>query len=315
MAPDTKRVAYGVDLGGSTIHAGVVDASWSVRWRASIPTPACEGPHVVLDHVVQLVTRANEALGLSREQVAGIGVGLPGLVDADQGLTHMAANLPGWEGFRAADHLRVRLGMECRVDHDVRVATRGEMLSGAGRGLGNVVLATIGTGIGVCLVIDGKIYDRSTGDMGHMTIDPDGRPCSCGSVGCLERYVSGSALQEEIGQALRDGRLDRAITPVELADMARTGQGWARDIFDRAGRYLGFGMLNVIAIVNPEAFIIGGGLAGAWDLLVEPAIAVLEQHAFMFPNARQRVRPARLGDDAGIIGAASLILGPGEPGD
>ena len=302
-------VAYGVDVGGTAIRAAVVDRAGQVRWRASIPTPRDLGPEGTLDRIAELVAGA----GAERGTVLGIGVGLPGVVDADKGLAGMAANLPGWEGFPAAAYLRDRLGMDAKIDHDLRVVTWGEMRCGAARGLQNFALVTIGTGVGVCIVTDGIIYRRSTGDLGHMTIDPNGRPCSCGSVGCLEQYVSGRALENEIEQAVRDGGLVRAVTVPELADMARAGHGLAKQVFDRAGRYLGFGLLNVAALINPEAFVIGGGLAQAGEVLLGPAIQVLEQHAFMFPDARRRVRRAELGDDAGVIGAASLILGRGQP--
>lgn len=308
MEHDVRRLAYGVDLGCTTIKVGLVDESGSVVWRSSMPTPSSQGAQGILDDVAALVTGAAHDRGVSHGQTMGIGVGLPGLVDADKGISGMMANLDGWEGFPVADYLAQSLGIEARIDHDLRVFTRGEMRCGAARGLRNFALATVGTGVGVCIVIDGKIYRRSTGDMGHTTIDYQGLPCPCGSVGCLERYVSGPVLDAMIRDGVHAGKLDAIVSANELADMARSGHAWAKEAFDRIGRCLGFGVLNVVAIVNPEVFIIGGGLARAGDLLLEPVIEVLEQHAFMFADARNRVRLAQLGDDAGIIGAASLIL-------
>ena len=304
-----SRIAYAVDLGGTTIKAGVVDRSWDILWRSSIPTRAGEGPEAVLDDVVQLVSGARGDVEAARGGIAGIGVGLPGLVQSEAGVTGTMVNLPGWEGFAAADYLRDRLGIEARIDHDLRVVTTGEMLCGAARGLRNFALVAVGTGIGVCIVIEGEIYRRSTGDLGHVTIDYEGRTCSCGGVGCLERYASGSAVVEEIENGLREGKIETRVSPATLAERARGGHAWAKEVFDRAGTCLGFGLVNLVALVNPEIVIIGGGLARAGEVLLEPAITVLEQHAYMFANPRERVRPAQLGADAGIIGAASLVFG------
>jgi len=303
-----RRTAYGVDVGATVIKVGLVDESWRVLWRSSLPTDADRGPEAILDGVVQVLAGA----GFPTCEVRGIGLGLPGLVDSDRGTAGGATHLVGWEGFPVARYLSDKLGIDSRIDHDLRVVTRGEMLCGAARGLHNFVLAALGTGIGICIVIDGVIYRRSTGDMGHMTIDCEGRKCPCGGLGCLERYVSGPALEEEIGRAVGGGHLERTMSPAELAAKARSGETRAKAIFDRVGRYLGFGMLNVVALVNPEVFIIAGGLARAGELLLEPAIEVLERHArTFFPDARQRVKLAQLGDDAGVIGAASLILDRG----
>ena len=305
MGNPAMGVAYGVDLGGTTIRAAIVDTTWQVRWQADTATPRKQGPAATLDRVIALM---HEAPGDLTAHVCGAGVGLPGLVDPEAGLAGTAANLPGWDGFPVRAYLRERLGLPVSIDHDLRAVTRGEMRCGAARGLRDFALVAVGTGVGLCLVIDGHIYRRSTGDLGHMTIDPNGRPCPCGNVGCLERYVSGTAIENAVRAAVADGTLDRPVSPEALAAMATSGHPWARAVFDQAGRYLGFGLLNVAAIVNPEVFIIGGGLARAGELLLGPAVAVLEKHAVMFPDARARIRTAQLGDMAGPVGAASLVM-------
>jgi len=301
--------AFGVDVGGTNIKAGLVDDALSILWRSSIQTRSQEGPEAILDDVAGLVSTCMRDRGLSDADVAGVCLGLPGLLDCEKGVVQTLVNIPGWEGFAVCAYLREKLGMETKIDHDLRIVTRGEMLRGAGRGLRDFVLAAIGTGIGISIVIDGKIYRRSTGDLGHVTIDYEGRRCVCGGIGCLERYVSGPALDEEIKKALERGKIEHVITHKELAGRAQSGESWAKEIFDRAGRYLGFGMLNVVALLNPEVFIIGGGLAQLGNLLLKPAIRVLQRHAYMFSNPRERVRLAQLGDDAGIIGAAALAFG------
>jgi len=308
-----KRLAYGVDIGGTAVKAGLVDETWRLLWRSNIPTETAKGPKGILDEVVRLVTGAAGELGVSPPDVEGIGVGLPGLVDSENGIAGRAAHLPGWDGFPVAAYLKDALGIDARIDHDLRLVTTGEMLCGAAKGLRNFVLAAVGTGIGICIVIDGHIYRRSTGDMGHMTIDRHGRDCSCGGIGCLEGYISAPALAEEAKKAQEAGKVNEVLSPAELAARASAGETWAQEIFDRAGICLGFGMLNVVALLNPEVFIVGGGLLGAGELLLDPAIGVLQRHAAgFFPNARERVKVAQLGDDAGVIGAASLILRPEE---
>ena len=317
----TKHFAYGVDLGGTNMKCGLVDESLEILWRSSAPTRAQAGPEAILDEVVELVESAGGDVNISEREVVGLGVGLPGLVDSDRGTVATIPQLPGWEEFPVSKYLSDKLRMDVKIDHDLRVVTRGEMLCGAARGLRNFCLATVGTGIGVCIVVDGAIYSRSTGDMGHLTIDCNGRPCNCGGIGCLQRYVSASTFDDEIAKALDRGDVDRMISHEELTERARAGERWAKEIFDRAGRCLGFGMLNVVAIINPEKFIIGGGLVRSGDLLLEPAIEVLEKHAYMFSNPRQRIAVTELGDDAGILGAAALLLtthpnkGPFPPGN
>ena len=306
----TRLHACGVDLGGTSIKIGLVDESLQVRWRCSLPTRPQAGPEAVLNEVAEVVRAATGEMDISGEELVGIGMGLPGVVDSERGTTRTMVHLPGWEEFPISRYLSDRLGIASKIDHDLRVVTRGEMLCGAARGLRNFCLATVGTGIGVCIVIDGKIYRRSTGDMGHMTINCDGRPCTCGSVGCLETYVSGPSLDDEIAEALKHGKIERIISREELAGRAGAGERWAEEVFHRVGRYLGFGMLNVVAIINPEMFLIGGGLVRSGEMLLEPAIRVLEEHACMFTNPRQRVALCQLGDDAGIIGAAALLLIP-----
>lgn len=308
MATRTTPVAFGADIGGTTIHLGLVDPSWAVRWRMSMPTRAHAEPEAVLGDVVEAVTKASDDLGLDRTAIRGIGVGLPGVVDAERGVAGKAANLPGWEGFGVTKYLADRLDIRSRLDHDVRVMTRGEMLCGAARGLRDFVLVAIGTGVGMSVVVNGEIYRRSTGDLGHMTIDHRGRRCPCGGAGCLERYVSGPALAAEVRRTRRGSAIDLPVQPEEVAEQARAGRPWAGAVFDRLGRYLGLALCNVVAMLNPEVVIIGGGLARAGRLLLDPAIDVLEERAFMFTNPRDRIWATQLGDDAGVIGAASLIL-------
>ena len=166
-----RRIAYGVDLGATTINAGLVDESGRILWRSSIPTKPRRGPEAILDDVTQSMMSTKEDLNISHQQAAGVGLGMPGLVDSEKGVAGLTVHLPGWEGFQVSDYLKSTLGIEARIDHDLRAVTRGEMLFGAAKGLRNFALATVGTGIGVCIVIEGRIYRRCTCDMGHMTID------------------------------------------------------------------------------------------------------------------------------------------------
>ena len=306
----TRNCAFGVDLGGTNIKLGLVDSSFRIRWQESLPTRRDAGPEGILNEIAETLGNAWRENEIPDETLVGAGMGLAGLVDSDQGTVQMIVHLPGWEDFPVAKYLREKLGMFCEIDHDLRAIARGEMLCGAARGLRNFCLATVGTGIGICIVIDGKVYARSTGDMGHMTIDINGPKCKCGNIGCLEEYISGPTFDEKIAAACAQGKLDHMVSREELAGIAYAGEPWAKAIFEHAGRCLGFGMLNTVAILNPEKLIIGGGLTRSGDLLLEPAIQVLEKHAFMFTNPRQRIALCQLGDDAGIIGAAALLLKP-----
>ncbi len=330
-------LAVGLDLGGTTLTGLLVDALGRIRARRRRETPADRSLETVLavirDMAVELLA---EAAGGLREPavipllrpVAGVGVGVPGPVDPERGVCLFSPNL-GWRDVDVASYLQESLGLPVKVDNDVRVATLGEGWIGAARPFLTFIVITVGTGVGSGVVLDGRLWRGpgfSAGEIGHIPVDtrPDAPLCGCGRRGCLETLASGRAIEREAraaaDRAAQGGErtslagllLDKGrISARDVAEAARAGDIVARRIFETAAEHLGVGVAAAVNLFNPEAVVIGGGVAGAWDLLQPILERTVRERAFP-PNHRslRAVLPAALGEDAGAVGAASLVLAP-----
>ncbi|HZD01094.1 MAG TPA: ROK family glucokinase [Actinomycetes bacterium] len=310
--------AIGIDIGGTKIAAGVVTADGHIVERALVPTP--------LDDEAATVTamlRVIEELRARRPAVQAIGVGAAGLVEWPSGRVR-------WAPHNAYRQLSLRrlvyeaTGLPTVVDNDANAAAWAEARFGAGVGCDDMVLLTVGTGIGGGLVLGGQVYRGGWGlgaEVGHMIADPDGDPCACGNVGCLEAMASGSALGRagrRAAQADPAGRLAKIagapekVTGEVVFHAAREGDPVACELFQRLGFWLGVGIASLVNLFDPELVVIGGGLVATGDLLLVPARASLERYAFGLEHRElPPVVPARLGSEAGLVGAASLSLRSG----
>jgi glucokinase len=308
--------AIGVDLGGTKIEAALIDRAGNLMGTARRPTNVGEGVAAVVDRVVACI----EELLAAERAVAGVGIGAAGMTDSRRGVVMLASNLK-WRGVPLRDLVVERLGAEWAgrvwVDKDTNAAALGEMLYGAGRGARHLLYVTVGTGVGGGMVLDGRLYHGATegaADIGHLVLEPDGDLCGCGKRGCLEALASGPAIARRACAALERGEpsaltcLDReAITAVEVVAAAREGDDLARAAVEEAGRYLGVALAYYVDISNPERIIIGGGVAAAGDLLLEPARRVIAARALPSNAEAARVMLAGLGGQSGAIGAAALV--------
>jgi glucokinase len=292
-------LTVGVDIGGTKIAAAVVDPSGRLVARADRLTPGrTTRPSVVEDTIVDAVD------ALRREHpVVAVGVGAAGFVDAARRRVMFAPHL-SWREEPLADRLTDRLDVPVLLDNDANAALWAEHRFGAARDADDVVLVALGTGIGGALLVGGRVqrgHGGMAGEFGHMQVVPGGRPCECGRTGCWEQYCSGKALARFAGDA------GRPLAGPELTAAARAGDIVARGAFAEVGRWLGIGVANLVAALDPALVIIGGGVSAAGDLLLEPARAAL---AAGLVAADHRVVPplvpAALGPDAGMIGAADL---------
>ena len=308
-------LAIGVDIGGTKVAAGVVDDEGKVLARARRRTPSHDPEHIV-DVVVEIVRQ------LRTEHDAGpVGSGAAGYIDADRSHVLFAPNLPGWRNTPQRDQVSERLGTDVVVENDANAAAWGEFRFGAGELQPDLVCLTIGTGIGAGIVIGGQLYRGRfgiAGEPGHMRVVPGGRACGCGNLGCWEQYASGSALvraAREVAHEREDdakrilqlaGSLDNIDGPT-VTMAANDGDTAAIDCFDEIGRWLGQGMADLTAVLDPGRFVIGGGVADAGELLLRPARATF---ANALSGRGHRPMPdivaAQLGSDAGLIGAADL---------
>jgi glucokinase len=307
----------GVDLGGTKLLAGVVDADLNVHHRVHRAVQGL-GQRELLDMAVEAVEEARAA---TTSEVAAVGFGIPCLIDQRRGMATMAVNLPLRDvPFR--DLMAERLGLPVEVDNDANVAAIAEWRAGAAKGMTDAVVLTIGTGIGGGLILGGAPYRGSIGagaELGHITIDLDGPPCQghCPNHGCLETLASGTALAREgkriageqpdsaLGRAHADGR---QVTGALVTELAHDGDAAAIEALTLIGTNLGVGIASYMNIFNPDVVVIGGGVIAAGELLLAPARAEAVRRALPTMSAHAQIVPAQFGTEAGLVGAAALVL-------
>ena len=310
----------GVDLGGTRTKLALADVAGRVQKKSIIATQAEDGPTAVLqrigDAIEDLVRRMDAG-------PVGIGIGVPGLVDFENGATKFLPNLTShWRDVPVAATLGKRFDCEVHLLNDVRAATNGELHFGHGCDREHVTMAflSIGTGIGGGLVIDGRLRlgpFGAAGEMGHQTLVPDGPRCGCGNRGCLEALASGPAIASEgvrlmrIGlapylQGLVNGSAEKVTT--EKMSLAAEQDTPVADAITKAGDYLGIAMANVVSTLHPDLIVIGGGVAQLGDRLLQPMRLAIQERVRMFPTDAIEVLPSKLGDSAGVLGAVALAM-------
>jgi glucokinase len=320
-----KKFIIGVDLGGTNISAGALSEDGTrASGMRSIATQAELGAEGVVDRIVGLIEGVildtiNET-GATRKDFLGIGVGAPGPLDRDEGIVVVAPNL-GWRHIPLRHRINKRHNHPLTLDNDANCATVGEWWLGAARGGRNVVGITIGTGIGGGLIINGELYHGSSdvaGEIGHTTIDVNGRLCKCGNYGCLEAYASGPAIATRAREALIredaasllpslvDGQLDR-ITAEIVYTAAKKGDGLANEIVRDTARYLGSGIATLLNLINPDVVVVAGGVTAAGEALFAPLRTEVRRRAFKPAVEAARIVPGELPGTAGVVGAVATF--------
>ena len=309
----------GCDLGGTNLRAAIVDVeTGTVLHHMSIPTLAREGHGAVMKRMADLFLQVTESAGMKKDEIGGIGIGVPGVLDLARGETLFLPNLPGtWPHVPLQATIENLTNLPTRLLNDVRSITNGEWRFGAGRGVDTVAVFAIGTGIGGGLVINNQLHlgiGGTGGELGHTTIDFNGPKCGCGNYGCLEAYASGPAIAAMGMKAVSQGLTTRIgelceydlnrITPELIAQAAREGDEIAKDIYERAGFYLGITAANVCVALGPRRIIIGGGVSHVGDLLLDPIRQTLRERVHVMPIEQVEVVPSQLGNNAGVIGVA-----------
>jgi glucokinase len=307
----------GVDLGGTKLLAGAIDAGLEVHHRIYRAEPVDDQSRL-LDAIVAAVTEVREATEM---EVGGVGFGIPCLIDRTGGVAITSTHLP-LEHIAFGDVMAERLGLPVFFDNDANAAMLSEHRHGAAAGALNAVMLTLGTGIGGGLIINGELFRGSHGagaELGHIVIDENGPPCGpgCPSHGCLESLASGSALVREAVRAAADNP-DSALaaaaatgTPLTgplVTELAHDGDPVARRVVGLIGTRLGIGIAGLVNAFDPDVIVIGGGVVAAGDLLLEPARRAVAERALPFPREHVKVVPARFGAESGMLGAALLAL-------
>lgn len=312
------KYCFGVDLGGTTVKIGLFSPKGEVLEKWEIPTRTENGGTNILPDIADAVQAKMKERGIAREEVIGVGIGVPGPVD-DAGMVYRAVNV-GWGVFNINETLGGLLGVPVKAGNDANVAALGEMWCGGAKGYKDIVLATLGTGIGGGIISNGKIVTGSRGaggEIGHMhLVDDEPDACGCGNHGCFEQYGSASgivrlakrrlAVSKE-DSVLRSAQEQDTLSAKAVFDAVKEGDKVACEIAEEFGAYLGKGFAVIAAVVNPEVFVIGGGVSKAGEILFDYIAKNYEKYAF---HACQNVtfKLATLGNDAGIYGAAKLVL-------
>jgi len=322
-APGVAGVTYGLDIGGTKVLGVALGTGETIVAEARVPTPTgtrlIVGSHVA-DAVAEVVAELDRTLGrdAATTEAAPVGVGAPGMVDR-RGRLCFAPNLPQAHGVDWTELIGARLpGRRVLIENDANLAVLAEHRLGAARAYRHVVMVTLGTGIGGGIVIDGRVEVGSAGfagEIGHMVVDPAGPPCPCGRRGCWERYASGAGLGLLAREAALAGRLDGVVRLAggdpenvrgeDVSAAAAAGDPAARQVLDAVGRWVGFGLANLAAALDPECFVLGGGLVHAGDILFDAARAAFGE---LVEGGDRRPRavvvPAAFGERAGAVGAA-----------
>lgn len=272
-------------------------------------TPLREGPEPVVADMVRAVEKLREQFG--RDRLAGIAAGVPGNIDMAKGVIVGWGNMPAFNGYAMRDELSKRLGTRVILENDANAAALGEQWMGAGRGVDDLILLTLGTGVGGGIIIGGTILHGQigmAGELGHITVSPNGNPCGCGNRGCLEKHASATA----VSAMARLLGLGHDLTAQEVYERAAQGNQRACEIFRVMGEALGIALAGLINIFNFPLYLLGGGVVAAWEFFAPAMLAETERRCFTYRSTLTtspvRIEPARLGSDAGLYGAACLPL-------
>jgi len=319
-----ESLVIAVDLGGTNIRVAAVDERGTIHMRLKRPAFPQEGKRSMSTIILSAVEEISRTI--PKNQLKGVGLAVAGALNIHRGIITQSPNLPGCDNYPIRDELQTTFLKQTPiiVENDANAAALGERWKGAGVGINDLLCLTLGTGIGGGIILNGKLVhgaDGMAGELGHITVVPDGPRCKCGNDGCLEALASATAIIREATKALAEyppgetrGRWnegEKTVTAEMVYRSAKAGNPMCRDIYYVMGKYLGIGIASLINIFNPEMVVIGGGVSCAWELFTPSMKAEIEKRAFKIPAQRARIVPAACGDDAGLLGAAYLALQEG----
>jgi glucokinase len=298
-----SEYSIGVDLGGTNLRAAAIDAQGKLLDKIAGSTDLKAGRDVVIDDMVQSIEALRARLG--EHNLRGVGIGLPGFILIDKGIIVGSANMPEFENYPVRDEIEKRLGARVILENDANAAALGEKWMGAGRDVDDLVLLTLGTGIGGGIIVNGRVlhgFLGMAGELGHLTVVPNGNPCGCGNRGCLEKHASATA----IASMARLIGLGHDLTSEDVYKLAVEGNDRAKAIFVSMGEALGIALANLINAFNFPLFLLSGGPLPAWDYFAPAMMQEVERRSFTYRHAPTKIEKATLGNEAGLYGAAYL---------
>ena len=292
----------GIDLGATFVKMGLIDDLGKVYFRRKIETVLSSNRASLIEAVISNI---RDIIEISGKSVSGVGIGVPGPVDSKKGIVHYFPNIKGWEEVPLKSILEKKLGLRVELDNDVNAMTLGEFVFGAGQDCNNLVCLTLGTGVGGGIIIDGKLYrggSMCAGEIGHMPINETGPKCNCGGIACLERYIGNKYILERAKKAFGNN-----ITLEALTSLAKFGNKKAIAIWVDVAEKLSVALAGVVNLLNPDKIVIGGGVSKAGEFILNPLRKELKKRAMKDQAAHVKIIAAKLGTDAGIIGASLLL--------
>jgi glucokinase len=328
--------AIGVDLGGTNLRIAAIDDKGKTLDKITTSTEVARGRDQVIDEMCAAIEEIVAKLHGTGD-MAGIGIGVPGIIEMQTGMLHQSPNLPGWENYPVRDEIERRLKTTVVLENDANVAALGEKWLGAGTEVDDMIMLTLGTGVGGGIVLNGKIWHGMTGmagEPGHINVEPNGHPCNCGSRGCLEQIASATAVKRMAAEAVASGKAPHMAEAMKsspefgsklIYDLAMQGDAQAQEIFRIVGNALGVVLADLVNIFNIPMYVIGGGVASAWSAFAPTMMETVRRNSFVYRatapagnatgstaksgTARASIiTPALLGSDAGLIGAARLPM-------
>jgi glucokinase len=297
------KYSIGIDLGGTNLRAASIDTAGKMIKKIAGSAHFSAGRDAVIADMVTSIRKLREEAG--SDELVGVGVGVPGFIDLEKGFITGTANLPGFENFPIRDQIEKELGSPVILENDANAAALGEKWMGAGRFYDDLALLTLGTGIGGGIISGGKIlhgFIGMAGEIGHMTVSPNGNPCGCGNQGCLEKHASATA----VTAMARMMGLGHDMTSEQVYRLAAEGNPKAKQVFTAMGQALGIALATMVNLLNFPLYLLSGGMLGAWDLFAPPMIEECRRRSFTFRQTNTRIEKATLGNEAGLYGAAYL---------
>jgi glucokinase len=298
-----SEYSIGVDLGGTNLRAAAIDNQGKMLDKIAGSTDLQAGRDAVINDMVQSIETLRARLG--QHNLRGVGIGLPGFILIDKGIIVGSNNMPEFENYPVRDEIEKRLGAKVILENDANAAALGEKWMGAGRAVDDLVLLTLGTGIGGGIIVGGRVLHGSlgmAGELGHLTVVPNGNPCGCGNRGCVEKHASATA----IAAMARLIGLGHDLTSEDVYKLAVGGNDRAKAIFQSMGEALGVALANLINIFNFPLYLLSGGPLPAWDYFAPVMLEEVARRSFTYRHAPTRIEKATLGNEAGLYGAAYL---------
>jgi glucokinase len=294
--------SIGLDLGGTNLRAAAIDRSGQILEKISGSTNFSEGREAVIGDMVGVIEQLRARFGAGG--LSGIGIGVPGFILLKEGVIRNSNNLPFLEDFPIRDEIERRLDTWVILENDANAAALGEKWMGAGKDVSDLVLLTLGTGIGGAIISGGRVlrgYLGMAGELGHITVVPTGNPCGCGNQGCMEKHASATAVT-----AMARLLLGEALTAKQVYDLAKQGNEKAQRIWTVMGEALGMGLAMLVNAFNFPLYLLSGGVLPAWEFFAPPMLATVQARSFTYRASNTRIEQATLGNEAGLFGAAYL---------